>query len=98
MPRRVERISGAPEHGRPPVNVRPFAGERDRRYATGLLEQLLLTVLGATADAAAKKRSRGRVIAAAGRRRYFTTPGSIDPRPSSVTSAPPGRAVAGSAG
>jgi ubiquinone biosynthesis protein len=29
--------------------VRLFADERDRRYATGLLQQLLLTVLGATA-------------------------------------------------
>ena len=49
LPRRLERIAGAVEHGRLTVNVRLFADERDRRYATGLLEQLLLTVLGATA-------------------------------------------------
>ena len=49
LPRRVERIAGALEHGRLTANVRLFADERDRRYATGLLEQLLLTVLGATA-------------------------------------------------
>ena len=36
--------------GRPAdVNVRLFADERDRAYATGLVQQLLLTVLGATA-------------------------------------------------
>lgn len=49
LPRRLERIAGAVEHGRLTVNVRLFADERDRRYATGLLEQVLLTVLGATA-------------------------------------------------
>jgi ubiquinone biosynthesis protein len=49
LPRRLERIAGAVEHGRLTVNVRLFSDERDRRYATGLLEQLLLTVLGATA-------------------------------------------------
>lgn len=48
LPRRVERITGAVEHGRLSVNVRLFADERDRRYATGLLHQILLTVLGAT--------------------------------------------------
>ena len=49
MPRRVDRILAAAEGGRLAVNVRLFADERDRRYATGLLQQLLLTVLGATA-------------------------------------------------
>ena len=48
LPRRVERITGAVEHGRLSVNVRLFADERDRSYATGLLHQILLTVLGAT--------------------------------------------------
>lgn len=48
-PRRVDRILAAAEGGRLAVNVRLFADERDRRYATGLLQQLLLTVLGATA-------------------------------------------------
>jgi len=48
LPRRLERIAGAVEHGRLTV-VRLFADDRDRRYATGLLQQLLLTVLGAAA-------------------------------------------------
>ncbi|MFI6632897.1 ABC1 kinase family protein [Nonomuraea fuscirosea] len=49
LPRRVERIASAAEHGRFSVNVRLLADERDRRYVTGLLHQVLLTVLGATA-------------------------------------------------
>jgi ubiquinone biosynthesis protein len=49
MPRRVDRILAATEGGRLALTVRLFADERDRRYATGLLQQLLLTVLGATA-------------------------------------------------
>ncbi|HEY6748112.1 MAG TPA: AarF/UbiB family protein [Mycobacteriales bacterium] len=49
LPRRLDRILAAAEGGRLAVNVRLFADERDRRYATGLLQQLLLTVLGATA-------------------------------------------------
>ncbi|GAB2961881.1 ABC1 kinase family protein [Nonomuraea fastidiosa] len=49
LPRRVERIASAAEHGRFTMNVRLLADERDRRYLTGLLHQVLLTVLGATA-------------------------------------------------
>jgi ubiquinone biosynthesis protein len=49
LPRRIERIASAAEHGRFAVNVRLLADERDRRYVTGLLHQVLLTVLGATA-------------------------------------------------
>jgi ubiquinone biosynthesis protein len=49
VPRRLDRILAAAEGGRLAVNVRLFADERDRRYATGLVQQLLLTVLGATA-------------------------------------------------
>jgi ubiquinone biosynthesis protein len=49
LPRRVERIAGAAEHGRLSVQVRLFADERDRRHVTGLLHQALLTVLAATA-------------------------------------------------
>jgi ubiquinone biosynthesis protein len=49
LPRRVERIVSAMEHGRLSVNVRLFADERDRRHLTGLLHQVLLTVLGSTA-------------------------------------------------
>jgi len=49
LPRRIERIASAVEHGRLGVNVRLFADERDRRHVAGLLHQVLLTVLGATA-------------------------------------------------
>ncbi|GAA3547118.1 AarF/UbiB family protein [Nonomuraea rosea] len=49
LPRRVERIASAAEHGRFSMNVRLLADDRDRRYLTGLLHQVLLTVLGATA-------------------------------------------------
>ncbi|NRQ33457.1 AarF/ABC1/UbiB kinase family protein [Nonomuraea sp. NN258] len=49
LPRRVERIASAAEHGRFSMNVRLLADDRDRRYVTGLLHQVQLTVLGATA-------------------------------------------------
>ncbi|MBO4273785.1 ABC1 kinase family protein [Microbispora triticiradicis] len=49
LPRRVERIASAAEHGRFTLNVRLLADDRDRSYVTGLLHQVLLTVLGATA-------------------------------------------------
>jgi ubiquinone biosynthesis protein len=49
LPRRVERIAGAAEHGRLSVQVRLFADQRDRRHLTGLLHQVLLTILAATA-------------------------------------------------
>jgi ubiquinone biosynthesis protein len=49
LPRRVDRIAAAVEHGRLSVSVRLFADERDRRYLTGMLQQVLLAGLGATA-------------------------------------------------
>ncbi|MEJ7704605.1 MAG: AarF/UbiB family protein [Geodermatophilaceae bacterium] len=49
LPRRLDRIAGAAEQGRLGINVRLFADDRDRRVVTGLLQQVLLTVLGATA-------------------------------------------------
>jgi ubiquinone biosynthesis protein len=49
LPRRVERIASAAEHGRLSVHVRLFTDERDRRTVTGLLQQVLLTILAATA-------------------------------------------------
>ena len=49
LPRRVERIASAAEHGRLSMHVRLFADERDRRHLSGLLHQVLLTVLAATA-------------------------------------------------
>ncbi|MBW4716317.1 ABC1 kinase family protein [Saccharothrix obliqua] len=49
LPRRVERISAALEQGRLSMGVRLFADERDRHFVVGLLHQVMLTVLGATA-------------------------------------------------
>ncbi|MGW5683193.1 ABC1 kinase family protein [Nonomuraea sp. NPDC003754] len=49
LPRRIERIASAAEHGRFTMNVRPLGDERDRAFVTHLLHQTLLTVLGATA-------------------------------------------------
>lgn len=48
LPRRVDRITGALEHGRLNLNVRLLADERDRRVITTLLHQVLLAFLGAT--------------------------------------------------
>lgn len=47
LPRRIERIAAAVEHGRAGVNVRLFADERDRQVVTDLLHQVLLTALAA---------------------------------------------------
>jgi ubiquinone biosynthesis protein len=49
LPRRLERIASAAEHGRLSVHVRLFADERDRHHLTGMLHQVLLTILAATA-------------------------------------------------
>ena len=49
LPRRVDRIGDALEHGRLRVNVRLFADDQDRRLVTGLVHQALTTVIGAAA-------------------------------------------------
>ncbi len=49
LPRRIDRITGALEQGRLNINVRVFADEHDRRFATDLLHQVLLAFLSATA-------------------------------------------------
>lgn len=49
LPRRLDRITAAAEAGRLSVNVRLFADEGDRRTVTGLLQQVLLTILASTA-------------------------------------------------
>jgi ubiquinone biosynthesis protein len=48
LPRRIDRIGDAVEHGRLRLNVRLFADDRDRLLVTGLLHQALLTIIGAT--------------------------------------------------
>ncbi|MEY9893990.1 ubiquinone biosynthesis protein [Catenulispora sp. MAP12-49] len=48
LPRRVDRLLGAAEGGRLSVNVRLFADRRDRDVVTGLVHQVLITVLAAT--------------------------------------------------
>lgn len=49
LPRRLDRLTGALEEGRFNVNVRLLADRRDRRTVSALLNQVLLTVLAATA-------------------------------------------------
>jgi ubiquinone biosynthesis protein len=49
LPRRVDRIADAVEHGRVTVNVSLFADVRDRRVVTDLIHEALLTVIGAAA-------------------------------------------------
>ncbi|NEK56491.1 AarF/ABC1/UbiB kinase family protein [Geodermatophilus sabuli] len=49
LPRRVDRIADAVEHGRLGVNVRLFADARDRRLVTGLVHLTLSALLGAAA-------------------------------------------------
>lgn len=49
IPRRLDRITRALEHGRLSTGVRPFADERDRRVVTRLVHQTLLTILAAAA-------------------------------------------------
>ncbi|MEU0088899.1 AarF/UbiB family protein [Streptomyces sp. NPDC006274] len=46
LPRRVERITNALEHGRLSVNVRLLADERDRRFVRGIVRDVLLAFLG----------------------------------------------------
>ena len=45
LPRRLERITNAAEHGRFAVNVRLLADERGRATITGLLHQVLVAFL-----------------------------------------------------
>ena len=47
LPRRIDRIADAAEHGRLSVNVRLLADRRERRFVTDVLHQVLLTVLAA---------------------------------------------------
>lgn len=49
LPRRLDRIVSAAEHGRMSVNVRLFADERDRQHVASLLHQVLLAALGSVA-------------------------------------------------
>ncbi|MEU4425983.1 AarF/ABC1/UbiB kinase family protein [Actinoplanes sp. NPDC024001] len=49
LPRRIDRIGDAVEHGRLRFNVRLFSDDQDRRLLTGLFHQALLTVIGAAA-------------------------------------------------
>jgi ubiquinone biosynthesis protein len=49
IPRRLDRIGAAVEDGRLSMKVRLFADEQDRRTVTGLVHQVLLAGLAATA-------------------------------------------------
>ncbi|WP_207781934.1 ABC1 kinase family protein [Phytoactinopolyspora limicola] len=48
LPRRIERIANAAEHGRLGLNVRLLADERDRAVVTDLLHEVLVAFLAAT--------------------------------------------------
>lgn len=48
LPRRVERIASAAEHGRLGINVRLFADERDRDVVRDIVHEILLAFLAAT--------------------------------------------------
>ena len=48
LPRRIDRIVGALEEGRLSVNVRAFAHEDDRNGVSGLVHEVLITVLAST--------------------------------------------------
>ncbi|TQL77940.1 ubiquinone biosynthesis protein [Stackebrandtia endophytica] len=48
IPRRIERITAALEHGRLSANIRLFADPRDRAVMSGYLGKALLTILSAT--------------------------------------------------
>jgi ubiquinone biosynthesis protein len=48
LPRRLDRIGASLQTGRLSVNVRLLADESDRRVLTGLLHQVLITILAAT--------------------------------------------------
>jgi ubiquinone biosynthesis protein len=47
LPRRIDRIGEGLETGRLSVNMRLLADDRDRRYVTGLVHQILLAFLAA---------------------------------------------------
>lgn len=49
MPRRLDRVISALEDGRLDVNLRPTPSERDRRGLSGMLHEMLLTILASTA-------------------------------------------------
>ncbi len=49
IPRRIDRVTSALEHGRLSVNVRLFADERDRLVITRMLHELLLAMTGTAA-------------------------------------------------
>ncbi|MFD7177650.1 ABC1 kinase family protein [Streptomyces sp. NPDC059929] len=48
IPRRLDRVTSALEQGRLTVGVRLFADARDRRYVKSLVQDVLLTFIGAT--------------------------------------------------
>lgn len=49
VPRRLDRLTSALEHGRLSTGARVFADDRDRRYVTRLVHQALLTLLATAA-------------------------------------------------
>ncbi|MFI7533973.1 ABC1 kinase family protein [Streptosporangium sp. NPDC049376] len=49
LPRRLNKLTEDLEHGRISINIRPLADEGDRRFLTGLVQQVVVAVLAAAA-------------------------------------------------
>ncbi|GAA3067802.1 ABC1 kinase family protein [Streptosporangium carneum] len=49
LPRRINKLAEDLEHGRISINIRPLSDERDRRFLTGLVHQVVVAILAATA-------------------------------------------------
>ncbi|WP_283137584.1 ABC1 kinase family protein [Rhizohabitans arisaemae] len=53
LPRRIGKITEDLEQGRLSVNIRPLADPRDRRFLSGLVQQVIVAIMAATAVIAA---------------------------------------------
>ncbi|WP_155361132.1 ABC1 kinase family protein [Acrocarpospora macrocephala] len=49
LPRRINKLAEDLEHGRISINIRPLSDERDRGFLTGLVHQVVIAILAATA-------------------------------------------------
>lgn len=49
LPRRINKLAEDLEHGRISINIRPLSDERDRRFLTGLVQQVVVAILAAAA-------------------------------------------------
>ncbi|GHH68353.1 ubiquinone biosynthesis protein UbiB [Streptosporangium violaceochromogenes] len=49
LPRRINKLAEDLENGRISLNIRPLSDERDRRFLTGLVQQVVVAILAAAA-------------------------------------------------